>query len=182
MLTLATAASSWAREVVAPSVKLAQGATEDRLREIRYELTEGRGLRATGHTASDQVETVLYRMVSSGTTKAIKPRREDGVVRPLLPLWREETEAYCRERGLPFRVDSSNRDTKRGLIREEILPLLRRLHPAADRNLLALAAASHGSRARSSGHSPSSSPRRPGRSRRISAVVFAPCASTTRCG
>ena len=126
-------------EVVAPSVKLTQGATEESLRRIRYELTEGRGLRATGHTASDQVETVLYRMVSSGTTKAIKPRREDGVVRPLLPLWREETEAYCRERGLPFRVDSSNRDTKRGLIREEILPLLRRLHPAADRNLLALA-------------------------------------------
>ena len=114
-------------------------ATEAQLREIRYELTDGRGLRATGHTASDQVETVLYRMVSSGTTKAIKPRREDGVVRPLLPLWRDETEAYCRERGLLFRVDSSNRDTKRGLIREEILPLLRRLHPAADRNLLALA-------------------------------------------
>ncbi len=36
-------------------------------------------------------------------------------------------------------VDSSNRDTKRGLIREEILPLLRRLHPAAEQNLLALA-------------------------------------------
>jgi tRNA(Ile)-lysidine synthase len=115
-------------------------ATEARLRAIRYELTEGRGLRATGHTASDQVETVLYRMVSSGTTKAIKPRREDGVVRPLLPIWREETEAYCRERGLPFRTDSSNRDTKRGLIRDEILPLLCRLHPAAESNLLALAA------------------------------------------
>jgi tRNA(Ile)-lysidine synthase len=113
--------------------------TEADLRALRYRLTEGRGLRATGHTASDQVETVIYRMVSSGTTKAIKPRREDGVVRPLLPVWRDETEAYCREHGLPFRTDSSNRDTKRGLIREEILPLLRRLHPAAERNLLALA-------------------------------------------
>ena len=128
-------------EVVSPSAKLTQGATEAELRAIRYELTEGRGLRATGHTASDQVETVLYRMVSSGATKAIKPRREDGVVRPLLSVWREDTEAYCREHGLPFRTDSSNRDTKRGLIREEILPLLRRLHPAAERNLLALAAA-----------------------------------------
>jgi tRNA(Ile)-lysidine synthetase-like protein len=127
-------------EVISPGDKSTQGATEAGLRAIRYELTEGRGLRATGHTASDQVETVLYRMVSSGTTKAIKPRREDGVVRPLLPIWREETEAYCREHGLPFRTDSSNRDTKRGLIREEILPLLRRLHPAAERNLLALAA------------------------------------------
>lgn len=114
--------------------------SEAALREVRYSLTEGRGLRATGHTASDQVETVLYRLVSSGSTRGIKARREDGVVRPLLPLWREETEAYCREHRLPFRVDSSNAVTKRGLIREEILPLLRRLHPGAETNLLALAA------------------------------------------
>ena len=61
-------------------------------------------LRATGHTLSDQVETVLYRLVSSGRTQGIKVRREDGVVRPLLCLWREETEAYCRERGLEWRT------------------------------------------------------------------------------
>jgi tRNA(Ile)-lysidine synthetase-like protein len=82
---------------------------------------------------------VLYRLVASGSTRGIKARREDGVVRPLLPLWREETEAYCREHGLPFRFDSSNPDTKRGLIRDEILPLLRQLHPGAEPNLLALA-------------------------------------------
>ena len=113
--------------------------TEAELRDLRYRLTEGRGLRATGHTASDQVETVLYRLVSSGTTKGIKIRREDGVVRPLLTVWREEIEGYCRSEGLDFRVDASNAETQRGLIRTEILPLLRRLHPGADRNLLALA-------------------------------------------
>jgi tRNA(Ile)-lysidine synthase len=113
--------------------------TEAALRALRYELTAGAPLRATGHTASDQVETVLYRIVSSGSTTGIKARREDGIVRPLLEVWREETEAYCRANGLPFRVDSTNRDTKRGSIREEILPLLRRLHPGADANLLALA-------------------------------------------
>ena len=117
----------------------ARPSSEAELREVRYRLTEGRGLRATGHTASDQVETVLYRLVSSGNVKGINVLREDAVVRPLLEVWREETEAYCRERGLEFRVDSSNPDTKRGLIREEILPLLRRLHPGADRNLLQLA-------------------------------------------
>jgi tRNA(Ile)-lysidine synthase len=63
-------------------------------------------------------------------------RRADGVVRPLLSVWRPETEAYCRAEGLAFRVDASNRGTKRGLIRDEILPLLRRLHPAAEENLL----------------------------------------------
>jgi tRNA(Ile)-lysidine synthetase-like protein len=114
------------------------GTTEAELRELRYSFATDR-LRATGHTASDQVETVLYRLVASGSTKGIKPKREDGVVRPLLELWRDETEEYCRAHGLDFRTDTSNADTKRGLIRDEILPRLRELHPAADENLLRLA-------------------------------------------
>jgi tRNA(Ile)-lysidine synthase len=114
------------------------GTTEEELRDIRYSFATDR-LRATGHTASDQVETVLYRLVSSGSVKGIKPRREDGVVRPLLEVWREETEAYCRANGLAYRTDTSNADTKRGLIRNEILPRLRALHPAADKSLLRLA-------------------------------------------
>ena len=114
------------------------GTTEDELREIRYSFANDR-LRATGHTASDQIETVLYRLVASGVTKGIKVRREDGVVRPLLGVWREQTEEYCRAAGLEFRSDSSNADTKRGLIRDEILPRLRELHPGAERNLLRLA-------------------------------------------
>jgi tRNA(Ile)-lysidine synthase len=112
--------------------------TEDVLRELRYSFARDR-LRATGHTASDQVETVLYRLVSSGVPGGIKARREDGVVRPLLTLWREETETYCAAEGLTPRRDSSNPETKRGLIRDEIVPLLRRLHPAAEQNLLRLA-------------------------------------------
>jgi len=127
--------------VLTPSGSEPQSLTEADLRKVRYRLTEGRGLRATGHTASDQVETIVYRLVSSGSTKAIKVKREDGVVRPLLSVWREETEAYCLEYGLEFRVDSSNADTKRGLIRSEILPLLRQLHPGADENLLSRAEA-----------------------------------------
>jgi tRNA(Ile)-lysidine synthase len=112
--------------------------TEAELRDLRYSYASDR-LRATGHTASDQVETVLYRLVSSGKPGGIKPKREDGVVRPLLTVWRDETEAYCRAVGIPFRVDSSNRETKRGLVREQIVPLLRQLDKRAERNLLALA-------------------------------------------
>ena len=113
----------------------AGGKTEDELRRIRYSFLTDR-LRATEHTASDQVETVLYRLVSSGIPGGIKAKREDGVVRPLLPLWREETEAYCRAHELAFRTDSSNAATVRGLIRGELLPILRRIHPAADTNVL----------------------------------------------
>ncbi len=109
--------------------------TEAALRDVRYSFRSD-ALRATGHTLSDQVETVLYRLVSSGRAQGIKVRREDGVVRPLLCLWREETEAYCRERGLDWRTDSSNPDTVRGLLRTEVLPLLDRVHPGARENLL----------------------------------------------
>lgn len=126
-------------EVLDARAESSREPSEAALRALRYELTGGRVLRATGHTASDQVETVLYRLVSSGSTRAIKRTREDGVVRPLLDVWRTETVAYCEEHGLAFRTDSTNAGTKRGLIRDEILPLLRRLHPGADANLLALA-------------------------------------------
>jgi tRNA(Ile)-lysidine synthase len=112
-----------------------KGLSEAELRDVRYAQRPGT-LRATGHTAGDQVETIVYRLVTSGTTTGIKPKREDGVVRPLLPLWREETEEFCRERGIEFRVDSSNPATTRGLIRNEIVPMLERIHPAARENVL----------------------------------------------
>jgi tRNA(Ile)-lysidine synthase len=115
------------------------GGSEAELRDLRYEasnrLLQGR-LRATGHTASDQVETILYRLATSGTTTGIRAKREDGVVRPLLTVWRAETEAYCEDEGLSYRLDSSNDDTVRGLIRREIVPALRQIHPAAEENVL----------------------------------------------
>lgn len=127
----------WCVENLGAEVVQAAGRcrAEAELRDVRYSFRAG-DLRATGHTLSDQVETILYRLVSSGRATGIKVRREDGVVRPLLCLWREETEAYCRERGLEWRSDSSNPDTTRGLIRNQILPLLEQVHPAARRNLL----------------------------------------------
>ena len=129
------------RDVLGAEVVAAPPATtEADLRDLRYSYATDR-LRATGHTASDQIETVLYRLVSSGRPGGIKVRREDGVIRPLLRVWRDETEAYCAAVGLPYRRDSSNPDTKRGLIRAELVPLLERLDSRARANLLALAEA-----------------------------------------
>ena len=129
--------AAFCREVLgADIVELeGRGLGEAELRDQRYSVARDR-LRATGHTASDQVETILYRLVSRGSATGIAPRRDDGVVHPLLPVWRKETVAYCEAEELAFRVDASNPDTKRGLIREQILPLLRELHPAADENIL----------------------------------------------
>jgi tRNA(Ile)-lysidine synthase len=117
-------------------VRAAAGSvTEAALRDVRYSF-RANVLRATGHTLSDQVETIVYRLASRGTTKGVEVHRADGVVRPLLCVWREETEAFCRERGLEWRTDSTNPDTLRGLIRDQILPLLVQLHPAARENIL----------------------------------------------
>jgi tRNA(Ile)-lysidine synthase len=129
------------RDVLGAEIVEAPGAglSEAELRELRYsavrDLARDR-VPVTGHTASDQVETILYRLAARGTTSGIRVRRDDGVVRPLLTVWRDETEAYCRTEGLEFRIDRSNPDTLRGLIRAEILPALRRLHPAAEENVL----------------------------------------------
>lgn len=127
------------RDTFGAEVVVASATTEAELRELRYAVATDR-LRATGHTASDQIESVLLGLVASGTPQRIKAKREDGVVRPLLGLWREETRAYCDEHGLRYREDSSNVETKRGLIRTEILPLLEALDPRARTSLLALAA------------------------------------------
>ena len=68
----------------------ARCSTEAELRDVRYSFRTD-ALRATGHTLSDEVETILFRLVSSGNTKGIKVQRADGVVRPLLCVWRDET-------------------------------------------------------------------------------------------
>jgi tRNA(Ile)-lysidine synthase len=114
-------------------------------RERRYsaarELAEPRAAAiATGHTATDQVETVLYRLAASPGRRALlgMEARAGGLVRPLLGITREETAAYCTERGLPWREDPSNASGAyaRNRVRAGLLPALRGLHPAAEANVL----------------------------------------------
>jgi tRNA(Ile)-lysidine synthase len=109
-------------------------------REVRYaEAAKLGSVVATGHTATDQVETVLYRLAASPGRRALLGIRErEGVIRPLLGWTREETAAYCRERGLTWREDPTNEspDFARNRIRNALLPALRSIHPAAERNVL----------------------------------------------
>ncbi len=98
---------------------------------------------AAGHTATDQVETILYRLASSPSRRALLGMRpRDGLlVRPLLQYTRAQTAAYCRERGLGWREDESNDEDMyaRNRIRAALVPALRSIHPAAEENVLALA-------------------------------------------
>jgi tRNA(Ile)-lysidine synthase len=94
----------------------------------------------TGHTADDQVETILYRLASSPSRRALLGMRaHDGsLARPLLGTARAEITAYCEERGLTWREDRSNLDPAfaRNRIRHGLLPELERVHPAAAANVL----------------------------------------------
>jgi tRNA(Ile)-lysidine synthase len=110
-------------------------------REVRYaEAQRLDGLIATGHTATDQVETVLYRLAASPGRRALlgMPERDGRVIRPLLGCTREQVTAYCVERGLAWRDDPTNesREFARNRVRHELLPALRSLHPAAEANVL----------------------------------------------
>lgn len=119
-------------------------ARELRYREAQRLAKAEDGLIATGHTASDQVETVLYRLAASPGRRALlgMPVREGRLVRPLLTLTREETAAYCRARGLTWCEDSSNDcdGYARVRVRAGLLGALRRVHPGAESNVLRTAA------------------------------------------
>ena len=115
-------------------------------RDVRYEAAgkrAGGGVVAVGHTATDQVETILYRLASSPSRRALlgMRAREGDLIRPLLDYTREQTAAYCVERDLQWCDDESN-DTDayvRNRIRRRLTPVLREIHPGAERNILALA-------------------------------------------
>jgi tRNA(Ile)-lysidine synthase len=114
-------------------------------RDTRYaaaaQLALGQGaLIATGHTADDQVETILYRLASSPSRRALLGMRErnGSLVRPLLGFTREQTTAYCEERGLAWRDDPTNAEDgyARNRVRHGLAAALAEIHPAAARNVL----------------------------------------------
>lgn len=98
---------------------------------------------AAGHTATDQVETILYRLASSPSRRALlgmRPR-EKRLIRPLLGFTRAQTAAHCQARGLAWREDETNASDAyaRNRIRHALVPALEQAHPAAQVNVLAVA-------------------------------------------
>ena len=97
-------------------------------------------LLAAGHTATDQAETILYRLASSPSRRALlgMVEREGRLVRPLLGVTRQETAAHCLARGLGW-VDDPTNETgayARGRVRAGLVPALEAVHPAAQRNVV----------------------------------------------
>lgn len=108
---------------------------EQELRRIRYRFfqqarAEHRLERvATGHTRSDQAETVLLRLARGAGVRGlcgIHPVNRNGIIRPLIETGRAEIRQWLASRGLAWREDSSNRSLqwRRNRVREQVLPVL----------------------------------------------------------
>ncbi len=112
----------------------ARDARYDFMRQLAHEV--GAVRIAVGHTANDQAETVLMWMLRGAGMAGLAGmpyRREDGIIRPLLASTREEVLAYLGHEGLTSRRDSSNEKPLyyRNRIRQDLLPVITRLAPAA---------------------------------------------------
>lgn len=123
---------------------------QNRARVARYQAlselaaTEGAARIAVGHSMDDQAETVLDRILRGGGLAGlggVRPRRDDGVIRPLIDCRREDIRLHTRHHGLPVIEDPSNRDPRfrRVRIRDSVLPVLLGEDPQVVAHLAALA-------------------------------------------
>ena len=133
---------------------------EEAAREVRYSflaevaIKTGASRVAVAHTLSDNLETILMHLVRGSGLKGLvglRPRVEFTyparmtVIRPLLFLRRQETEAYCTDRGIGFRIDRTNLllYPLRNRIRHELLPLLKEYNPRIEEALCRLSTISY---------------------------------------
>ena len=128
------------------AVRVAPGNVQARARQARYaalrEAAEGAGAAriATGHTRTDQAETLLLRLLRGAGARGlagIPPRRRGpgpAVVRPLIDRSRAEVVGYLRDRGLAWLEDPTNASDRylRNRVRRELLPAMVALAPAAE--------------------------------------------------
>ena len=149
-------AAAWGLAHVAADVGPLRSSSEEAARLARYEalreLARGAGADrvATAHTADDQAETVLLRLLRGAGLRGLggmPPRgrvRGIRVVRPLLEVTRDQVIEYLGRFKLPHRVDSSNesRAPARNYLRLEVLPRIReRMNPSAREAILRAASA-----------------------------------------
>ena len=125
---------------VATRARKSKQSMEAAARTARYEFLEataeavGAPRIAVGHTADDQVETVLLNLVRGSGLRGLAgmPIQRGRIVRPLLEVTRAETEAFCHQRAIEFRLDESNANLRfaRNRIRVGAIPVLRSIVPS----------------------------------------------------
>jgi len=125
-------------------------ATQEAARDLRYAFlremaeTHEASKIALGHTADDQAESFLMRVLRGSGTRGlsgIPPVREGIFIRPLIAVWREEVESFLQENKVPFLEDPSNQSDQylRNRVRHELLPLLQSYNPRVRQILVQMA-------------------------------------------
>jgi len=113
-------------------------------RELRYERfrqickEQGFDAVAVAHNANDNAETMVLNLLRGTGTRGLRGMGSNAcVLRPMLGIGREEIRAWMTDRGLVWREDSSNSDSRfrRNLIRGEVFPLFEKINPSFVRTL-----------------------------------------------
>ncbi|MBO5020246.1 MAG: tRNA lysidine(34) synthetase TilS [Clostridia bacterium] len=117
--------------------------TELAAREARYEFLESvadGGAVATAHTASDNLETVIYNLTRGSGIGGLAgiPAKRGIFIRPLILCTRKQIEDYCEQNEIPFVTDSTNLsdDYTRNKIRHSIVPVLKEINSSVENTVL----------------------------------------------
>ncbi|HCR41858.1 TPA: tRNA lysidine(34) synthetase TilS [Patescibacteria group bacterium] len=118
---------------------------EEAARKARYDFLQQvarrrRALIVTGHTADDQLETVVMNWLRGGGVRALAGMRDldNNIWRPLLSITKTQIKEFVRQYQLTYREDETNQQTKfkRNLIRHKVMPTLRLVNPSLEQVLL----------------------------------------------
>ncbi len=131
---------AWGIPLTVVTVEVPQhtGSLEEAARECRYAAfaAHTNGYVATAHTASDNFETMLFRLVRGTGLRGLAgiPPVRERYLRPLLQVSRAEVETYLREHSIGYVTDSTNLtdDYARNYLRHQAVPLLQRQNPALE--------------------------------------------------
>ncbi|MDZ7936523.1 MAG: tRNA lysidine(34) synthetase TilS [Emticicia sp.] len=103
---------------------------EDLRKELNFDYI------ATAHHLNDSIETVLLNLTKGTGISGLKgiSAKKEHIIRPMLFASRKEIDAYVAEKNLSWREDSSNasNDYQRNLIRNQVVPLLKKINPNLD--------------------------------------------------
>lgn len=120
--------------------------TELAARKVRYDFLErvSEGVVATAHTASDNLETVLFNLSRGTAVNGLCgiPAKRGKIIRPLLLCTRSQIEEYCEKNGIPFVTDSTNLtdDYTRNKIRHNAVTVLKEINPSVEYAVLRMCA------------------------------------------
>ncbi len=114
-------------------------------RDLRYkwfkELRQEHGYSyvATAHHSNDLTETLLYNLTKGTGIAGLHgiPVKRGYIIRPLLFATKEQIINYARQKGLEWREDASNSETKytRNKIRHEVIPVLKTINPSLEKTM-----------------------------------------------